>query len=110
MTWALRSRCLPSTKAHLLTTGQGPMVVLPGGSCVLSGGGSAGGVHPLPEYTSRRQRRLVHRESCADALRAWGPSATNKLRRVYTGALLATTISAYKRKLNVIRFCGILNL
>ena len=47
--------------------------------------------------------------SCADALGAWGPSATNKLRRVYTGALLATTINAYKRKLNVIRFCGILN-
>jgi len=25
---------------------------------------------------------------------AWGPSATNKLRRVYTGALLATTVNA----------------
>ena len=50
--------------------------------------------------------------SCADALGglgavghqqaapmhwgAWGPSATNKLRRVYTGALLAITISIYK--------------
>ena len=32
--------------------------------------------------------------SCADALGAWGPSATNKLRRVYTGALLATTVNA----------------
>ncbi|MFQ8758557.1 MAG: hypothetical protein ACLSAF_02865 [Intestinimonas sp.] len=26
-----------------------------------------------------------------------GPSATNKLRRVYTGALLATTIITYQR-------------
>ena len=75
MTWALRSLCRPSTKAHLLTTGQGPMVVLPGGSCVLSGGGSAGGVHPLPEYTSRRQRRLVHRAElrrCTEGLGAVG--------------------------------------
>ena len=60
MTWALRSLCRPSTKAHLLTTGQGPMVVLPGGSCVLSGGGSAGGVHPLPEYMF-----VKHPTSCA---------------------------------------------
>ena len=108
MTWALRSLCRPSTKAHLLTTGQGPMVVLPGGSCVLSGGGSAGGVHPLPEYTSRRQRRLVHRAELPDALGAWGPSATNKLRRVYTGALLAITVRAYKKGLNVIRIGAIL--
>ena len=110
MTWALRSLCRPSTKAHLLTTGQGPMVVLPGGSCVLSGGGSAGGVHPLPEYNSRRQRRLLHWAELRRCAGDLGLSATNKLRRVYTGALLATTISAYKRKLNVIRFCGILNL
>ena len=34
--------------------------------------------------------------SFTDAPGAWGPSATNKLRRVYTGALLATTTSAYK--------------
>ena len=33
--------------------------------------------------------------SCADH-RGWGPSATNKRHRVYTCALLATTISAYK--------------
>jgi len=31
--------------------------------------------------------------SCADALGVWGALAPNKLRRVYTGALLATTIS-----------------
>jgi len=28
-------------------------------------------------------------QRCADTLGAWGPSATNKLRRIYTGALLA---------------------
>lgn len=30
--------------------------------------------------------------SCVDALGAWGPSATNKLRWVYTGALLAKQV------------------
>ena len=32
---------------------------------------------------------------CADALGGWGALAPNKLRRVYTGALLATTICIY---------------
>jgi len=35
--------------------------------------------------------------SFTDALGAWGPSATNKLHRVYTGALLATTISVQNK-------------
>ena len=35
-------------------------------------------------------------QSYADALEAWGPSATNKQRRVYTGALLVVSISAKK--------------
>ena len=55
MAWALRSLCRPSARAYLLTTGQGPAVVLPDGSRALSGGRS------LPVYTSRRQRRLVRR-------------------------------------------------
>ncbi|WP_303437280.1 hypothetical protein [uncultured Oscillibacter sp.] len=38
---------------------------------------------------------LCIERSCADALGAWGPSAPNKLRRVYTGALLAITINAH---------------
>ena len=42
MTWALRSLCQPSARAHLLTTSQGPAVVLPDGSRAPSGGGSAG--------------------------------------------------------------------
>ena len=60
MAWALRSLCRPSARAHLLTTGQGPAVVLPDGSRAPSGGCSAGGPS-LPVYTGRRQRRLVHR-------------------------------------------------
>ena len=51
---------------------------------------------------------LCIERSCADALGAWGPSATNKLRRVYTGALLAITVRAYKKGLNVIRIGAIL--
>ena len=35
--------------------------------------------------------------SCTDAPGAWGPSTPNKLRRVYTGALLATTVNLPKR-------------
>ena len=50
MTWALRSPCRPSRRAHLLTTGQGLMAVLPNGSHAPAGGGSAGYIpaHCLP--------------------------------------------------------------
>jgi len=58
--------------------------------------GGLPGCPPLPVYTSRRRRRLVHRTQLRRSPGAWGPSTTNKLRQVYTGALLATTISAYK--------------
>ena len=50
MTWALRSPCRLSRRAHLLTTGQGPMVVLPDGSRAPSGGGSAGVSFPAGIY------------------------------------------------------------
>ena len=50
MTWALRSPCRLSRRAHLLTTGQGPMVVLPDGSRAPSGGGSAGVSSPAGIY------------------------------------------------------------
>ena len=46
--------------------------------------------------------------SCTDALGAWGPSATNKLHRVYTGALLAITIGVQKQGLNVTSIGAIL--
>ncbi|MEY8387787.1 hypothetical protein AALC17_10900 [Oscillospiraceae bacterium 38-13] len=72
------------------------MVVLPDGSHAPSGGGSAGGVLPCRYIPADANSGLCIGRSCADALGAWGPSATNKLCRVYTGALLATTISAYK--------------
>jgi len=66
------------------------------GSRAPSGGGYTGAVLPCPVYTSRRKRWLVHRTQLRHGMGAWGPSATNKLCRVYTGALLATTISAHK--------------
>ena len=52
---------------------------------------------PLPVYTADANGGLCIGCRCVDALGAWGPSATNKLRRVYTGALLAITIGAYKK-------------
>ena len=67
------------------------------GSRAPSGGGSAGVVLPCPVYTSRRQRRLVHRTQlrrCAGGLGGRRPPTSGL--GVYTQALLATTISAYK--------------
>ena len=63
---------------------------------------------PLPVYTADANGGLCIGRSRADALGAWGPSATNKLRRVYTGALFAITVRAYKKGLNVIRIGAIL--
>ena len=60
-----------------------------------SGGCSAGGL-PCQYIPADANGGLCIGRSCADALGAWGPSATNKRHRVYTCALLATTISAYK--------------
>ena len=60
--------------------------------------------------TADAEGGLKNRAHLRPVLQGFGggqpPTST---RRVYTGALLATTISAYKRKLNAIRFCGILN-
>ena len=39
---------------------------------------------------------------------AWAPSATNKLRRVYTEALLATTVNVRQKRLNIVRISGII--
>ena len=50
MTWALRSLYRPSARAHLPTTCQGAMVVLPDGSRAPSGGGSAGVSFPAGIY------------------------------------------------------------
>lgn len=50
------------------------------------------------EQVSRRHRRLVHRTELRQCTGAWGPSAANKLRLVYTGALLAITITPHKKE------------
>ena len=73
-----------------------------------AGGGTACGSRALSEgrparrpipaqygQVSRRHRRLVHRAELRRCTGAWVPSAPNKLRRVYTGALLAITINAH---------------
>ena len=77
MTWALRSLYRPSARAHLPTTCQGAMVVLPDGSRAPSGGGSRWTLLPCPVWTqaSRRHRRLVHRAElhrCTGGLGAIG--------------------------------------
>jgi hypothetical protein len=68
------------------------MVVLPDGSRAPSGGGSARGALPCQYIPADANGGFCIGRSCVDALRAWGPSAANKLCRVYTGALLAITV------------------
>ncbi len=94
MTWALRSLCRPSRRAHLLTTRK-RAVVLPA-AVVRSPRGGPPGVPSLPSMDRPADATggLCIGRGCADAPGVWGPSTPNKLRRVYTGALLATTISA----------------
>ena len=67
------------------------VVVLPDGN---RAHGSVAGP-PLLVYTADANSGLCIGWSCADALGAWGPSATNKRHRVYTCALLATTIRVH---------------
>ncbi len=93
MTWALRSLCQPSRRAHLLTTYK-RVVVLPDGSRAPSGGGSAGVSSPADIYQQTLTAACASGGAAPMHWGAWGPSATNKLRRVYTGALLATTVNA----------------
>ncbi len=91
MTWALHFPCRPSRRAHLLTTRKWAMVLL--AAVVRSPRGGPPGVLSLPSMDRPADATggLCIGRSCADALGAWGPSATNKLRRVYTGALLDAT-------------------
>ena len=78
------------------------------GSRAPSGGGSAGGCPSLPSIPADANGGLCIGRSCADVLGAWGPSATNKLHRVYTGALLAITIGVQKQGLDVTSIGAIL--
>ena len=96
MTRALRSLCRPSRGVHLPTTCQGAMVVLPDGNRAPSGGRLRQGCPSLPDIPADANGGLCIGRSFADALGTWGPLPPNKLRRVYTGALLATTIIADK--------------
>ena len=63
----------PLRRAHLLTTVQGLMVVLPDGSRAPSGGGSAGGDFPCRYIPADANGGLCIGRSCADHREAWGP-------------------------------------
>ena len=97
MDWgALISFVGPGLRAHLLTTRK-RVVVLP--AAVVRSPRAALAGRPLPAQYDRSADAtggLCIERICVDALGAWGPSATNKLHRIYTGALFATTIKAYK--------------
>ena len=92
MTWALRSLCRPSAKSALTHHRHRLVVVWPAAIVRVA----PLPVLPLLVYTTDANSGLCIGRSYADALGAWGPLATNKQHRVYTGALLATTINIYK--------------
>ena len=80
MAWALRSLCRPSARAHLLTTGQGPAVVLPDGSRALSGGRLRRGALPAGIYQQTPTAACASNVAAPMHWGAWGPLAANKLR------------------------------
>ena len=109
MTWALPSLYRPSARAHLPPTGLGAMVVLPDGSRAPSGGGSRRTFLSCPVWTGQQTPTAA----CASGGAApvhWGGGALapNKLRRVYTGALLATTIISVQRQRLTIARTGVI--
>ena len=94
MTWALRSLCRPSAKSALTHHRRWLVVVWPAAIVRPPGERGRDGSaisFPLPVYTADANGGLCIGRSCADHRGAWGPSATNKRNRVYTGALLAAT-------------------
>ena len=98
----------PLLKAHLLTTSRWLVVVLPTAAVRPPGAAPLVQFFPAQYIPADANGGLCIGRSYADALGAWGPSATNKLRRVYTGALLATTISIQKQGLNITSIGAIL--
>ena len=98
----------PLLKAHLLTTSRWLVVVLPTAAVRPPGAAPLVQFFPAQYIPADANGGLCIGRSYADALGAWGPSATNKLRRVYTGALLATTISIQKQRLNITSIGAIL--
>ena len=109
MAWALRSLYRPSAKSalahHRLGRDGGAACRRP---CALRGR-LPPGVPFLPSMDRPADANggLCVGQSFADALGAWGLSAPNKLRRVYTGALPAFTVRACKKGLNIVRIGGI---
>ena len=100
MTWALRSLCRPPPKSAFTHHRRWLVVVWPAAIVRPPGERGRDGsaiIFPLPVYTADANGGLCIGRSRADHRGLGGPSATNKLRRVYTGALLATTVRAYKR-------------
>ena len=86
----------PLLKAHLLTTSRWLVVVLPTAAVRPPGAAPLVQFFPAQYIPADANGGLCIGRNCVDGMGAWGPSATNKLCQVYTGALLATTISAYK--------------
>lgn len=78
------------------------------GSRAPSGAAPPGLSFPAQYIPADANGGLCIGRNCTDALGAWGPSATNKLHRVYTGALLAITIGVQKQGLNVTSIGAIL--
>ena len=95
-TWALFSYARP--KAHLLTTSRWLVVVLPTAAVRPPGTALSGPSLPAQYIPADANGGLCIGRSCADVLGGWGPSATNKLHWVYTGALLATMVKAPKER------------
>ncbi len=101
----------PLLRAHLLTTCQGRRWYCLTAAVRPPGAVPAGRPFPCPVWDRPADANggLCIGRSFADALGACGSSATNKLCRVYTGALLATTIiSVQKQGLNIAYICAIL--
>ncbi len=90
-TWTLFSYARP--KAHLLTTSRWLVVVLPTAAVRPPGAAPLALSFPAQYIPADANGGLCIGRSYTDALGAWGSSATNKLCRVYTGAL-PTTINA----------------
>ncbi|NBI67787.1 hypothetical protein D1646_13440 [Pseudoflavonifractor sp. 60] len=80
-------------RAHLLTTSK-LAVVWPAAIVRPQRAAPPGASFPCRYIPADTNGGLCIGRSCSDALGAWGPTATNKRHRVYTGALLATTATS----------------
>ena len=110
ITWTLFLYRLPA-KGALTHHRRWQVVVWPAAIVRPPGGTGTGRLrHQLSPASiySRRQRRLGHRTPLLRYTGAWAPSATNKLRRVYTEALLATTVNVRQKRMNIVRISGII--